>query len=72
MVLGTWFGQEGREVYKTLNWEEGEKDNPDSSRKVRAVCACNLDQKNKRGARFRFYQRKKKEGKNFDNFLKNL
>lgn len=23
--LGTWIGEQGREIYKTINWTEGEK-----------------------------------------------
>ena len=26
--LGTWIGSQGREIYKTLSWTEGEKDDP--------------------------------------------
>jgi len=27
--LGMWIGQQGREIYKTFMFEEGEKENPD-------------------------------------------
>jgi len=27
--LGTWIGSQGREIYRTLQWEEGEKEDPD-------------------------------------------
>ena len=26
--LGTWIGPQGRQIYKTLQWGEGEKENP--------------------------------------------
>lgn len=26
--LGTWIGEQGREIYKTLTWAEGEKEDP--------------------------------------------
>ncbi|KAK0156522.1 Apoptosis-stimulating of p53 protein 1 [Merluccius polli] len=68
--LGTWIGEQGREVYKTLAWGDGEKEDPD---KVLDKFANYIrPRKNKRIARHRFKQRKQGPTESFDNFLKDL
>lgn len=68
--LGTWIGGQGREIYKTLNWAEGEKEDPEKvldkfEKYIRP-------RKNKRIARHRFKQRKQDVSESFDNFVKDL
>ena len=65
-----WIGQQGREVYKTFNWEDGEEDDP---QKIFAkLDAYVKPRKNKRVARFKAQQRKQLEGETFNNFVKDL
>lgn len=66
--LGTWVGEQGREVYKTLAWEDGDKKDPV---KVLDKFANYIrPRKNKRIGRHRFKQRKQGPTESFDNSLK--
>lgn len=68
--LGMWLGKHGREVYKTLAWDEGEQDDPEIILKKFEDYV--RPRKNKRAARFRVKQRKQTDGESFDNFVKDL
>ncbi|KAL0153751.1 hypothetical protein M9458_050972 [Cirrhinus mrigala] len=68
--LGTWLGEQGREVYKTFTWAEGEKEDP--SKVLDKFASYIRPRKNKRIARHRFKQRKQGQTESFDNFLKDL
>ncbi|KAJ8305094.1 hypothetical protein KUTeg_017354 [Tegillarca granosa] len=68
--IGLWIGQQGREIYKTLTWDEGEEDAPDKI--LDKLEAYVRPRKNKRVARFRAQQRKQSHGESFDNFVKDL
>lgn len=68
--LGTWIGKQGREVYKTLTWAEGEKEDP--SKVLDKFANYIRRHKNKRVARHRFKQRKQGPTESFDNFAKDL
>ena len=68
--LGLWIGQQGREIYKTFTWNEGEQDDPDII--LNKLNNYVRPRKNKRIARFRASQRKQMEGETFDNFVKDL
>ena len=68
--LGMWIGQQGREVYKTFTWDEGQEDDP-------AEILGKFENyvkpaKNKGVARFKAHQRKQNEGEKFDHFVKDL
>ena len=68
--LGTWIGEQGREVYKTLQWEDGEKDDPD---RVLAKFASYIrPRKNKRIAHHRFKKRCQSSEEAFDHYVKDL
>lgn len=68
--LGTWIGEQGREIYRTLNWEDGEKQDPV---KVWDNFANDITpRKNKRIERHRFKQRKQGAEEGFDHFVKDL
>ena len=68
--LGTWIGPQGREIYKTLQWEEGEKADP--VKVLDKLEAYVRPRTNKRIARHKLKLRKKNTGESFDNFLKDL
>ena len=68
--LGTWIGLQGREIYKTLHWEEGEKANP--VKVLDKLEAYVRPRKNKRIARHKLKLRKQSTGESFDNFVKDL
>ncbi|KAJ8315281.1 LOW QUALITY PROTEIN: hypothetical protein KUTeg_007431, partial [Tegillarca granosa] len=68
--IGLWIGQQGREIYKTIAWDEGEEDAPDNI--LDKLEAYVRPRKNKRVARFRAQQRKQSHGESFDNFVKDL
>ncbi|KAK0143702.1 hypothetical protein N1851_008363 [Merluccius polli] len=68
--LGTWIGEQGREIYKTLTWADGEKENP--ARVLDKFANYVRPRKNKRIARHRFKQRKQGATESFDRFLKDL
>ena len=69
--LGTWIGEQGREIYRTLNWtDDAEKQDPV---KVLDKFANYIrPRKNKRIARHRFKQRKQGATEGFDHFVKDL
>ncbi|XP_052762296.1 uncharacterized protein K02A2.6-like [Mya arenaria] len=68
--VGMWIGQEGREIYKTLDWKEGEKD--DNTKILNKFEEYVSPKKNKRIARFKAQQRKQKESEPFDSYIKDL
>lgn len=68
--LGIWIGKQGREIYKTFDWDDGEEDDPKKILDKFDVYV--RPRKNKRAARFKVMQRKQKEGESFDNFVKDL
>ncbi|XP_060085903.1 uncharacterized protein K02A2.6-like [Ylistrum balloti] len=68
--IGMWIGRQGREVYKTFDWAEGEQDKPEVT--LNKLEAYVRPRKNKRVARFRLKQRKQAEGESFDNFVKDV
>ena len=68
--LGTWIGPQGREIYKTLQWEEGEKAN--QVKVLNKLEAYLRPRKNKRIARHKLKLRKQSTGESFDNFVKDL
>ena len=68
--MGMWLGQEGREVFKTLQWDDGEME--DHAKIIEKFQDYISPQKNKRVARFKAQQRKQKEGETFDFFIKDL
>lgn len=68
--LGTWIGEQGREIYKTLEWADGEKEDPEVV--LDKFAAYVRPRKNKRIARHRFKQRKQGASEGFDNFVKDL
>lgn len=68
--LGTWIGVQGREIYKTLDWGEGDKEDPikvleKSARYIRP-------RENKRITHCRFKQRKQCTSESFNHFVKDL
>ena len=68
--LGTWIGHQGREIYKTLSWNEGEKADP-----VKVLDKLEnyvRPRKNKRIARHKLKLRKQSQEESFDNFVKDL
>ena len=65
-----WISQEGREIHKTLQWAEGVKRIPLKVYSKRENYVS--PRRNKRVARFRFHQRKQKDGESFDGLLKDL
>ena len=65
-----WIGQEGREVYKTLVFQNEEEENPEKI--LEKLETYVRPKENKRMARFRFHQRTQKETEIFDNFVKDL
>ena len=68
--LGTWIGEQGRKIYKTLAWTDGEKDDPC---KVLGKFANYIrPRKNKRIARHHFKLRKQGQSESFDHFVKDL
>lgn len=68
--LGMWLGQEGREIFKTLSWTDGEQD--DHTKILGKYEEYISPKRNKRVARFKAQQRKQKEGENFDTYIKDL
>ena len=68
--IGTWIGEQGREIYKTLAWADGEKEDP--VKVLDKFAAYIRPRKNKRIARHRFKQRKQGATESFDHFLKDL
>ena len=68
--LGTWIGEQGREIYKTLTWADGEKEDPATV--LDKFASYIRPRKNKRIARHRFKQRKQGATESFDRFLKEL
>lgn len=68
--LGTWIGEQGREIYKTLNWADGEKGDP--VKVLDKFAGYIRPRKKKRIARHRFKQRKQGSTESFDNFVKDL
>ena len=66
--LGTWIGEQGREIYKTLAWTDGEKE--DSCKVLDKFANYIRPRKNKRIARHLFKLRK--QGPSFDHFVKDL
>ncbi|KAG7522845.1 hypothetical protein JOB18_001506 [Solea senegalensis] len=68
--LGTWIGEQGREIYKTLTWAEGEREDP--TKVLDKFANYIRPRKNKRIARHRFKQRKQGATESFDRFLKDL
>lgn len=68
--LGTWIGEQGREIYKTLHWGEGEKD--DLCKVLDKFANYIRPRKNKRIARHHFKQRKQGVTEGFDHFVKDL
>ena len=68
--LGTWIGPQGREIYKTLQWEEGEKAN--QVKVLNKLEAYLRPRKNKRIARHKLKLCKQSTGESFDNFVKDL
>lgn len=68
--LGTWNSEQGREIYKTLHWGEGEKDAP--SKVLDKFTNFKSPRKNKRIARHCFKQRKHGVMEGFDHFVKDL
>ena len=68
--LGTWIGPEGREIYKTLQWGEGEQKDP--GKVLDKLEAYVRPRKNKRIARHKLKLRKQNTGESFDNFVKDL
>lgn len=68
--LGMWIGEQGREIYKTLTWADGDKEDPEKV--LDKFEAYVRPRKNKRIARHRFKQRKQGTSEGFDNFVKDL
>uniref|UniRef100_A0A3B1K366 Gypsy retrotransposon integrase-like protein 1 n=1 Tax=Astyanax mexicanus TaxID=7994 RepID=A0A3B1K366_ASTMX len=68
--LGTWIGEQGREIYKTLEWGDGEKEDP--FKVLDKFSSYIRPRKNKRIARHRFKQRKQGASESFDHFVKDL
>ena len=68
--LGTWLGAQGREIYKTLTWGEGEKEKPEIV--LKKFETYTRPRKNKRMARHKLRLRKQSAGESFDNFVKDL
>ena len=68
--LGTWIGEQGREVYKTLEWADGEKGDP--TKVLDKFESYIRPRKNKRIARHRFKQRKQGASESFNHFVKDL
>lgn len=68
--IGTWIGEQGREIYKTLEWADGEKDDP--VKVLDKFAGYIRPRKNKRIARHRFKQRKQGTTETFDHFVKDL
>lgn len=68
--LGTWIGEQEREIYKTLAWADGGKEDPE---KVLDKFANYIrPRKNKRIARHRFKQSKQGASESLDHFVKDL
>lgn len=61
-------GKQGREVYKTFEWDAGDENKPDKI--LDKFEAYVRPRKNKRTARFKVKQRKQGESESFDNFVK--
>ncbi|XP_062601691.1 uncharacterized protein K02A2.6-like [Saccostrea cucullata] len=68
--LGIWVGKQGREVYKTFEWDSGDEDKPNKI--LDKFQAYVSPRKHKRAARFKVKQRKQGESELFDNFVKDL
>lgn len=68
--LGTWIGSQGREIYRTLQWKEGEKEDPEKVLKKFAEYV--RPRKNKRIARHNLKQRRQAQNESFDKFLTEL
>ena len=69
--LGTWIGEQGREIYRTLNWtDDAEKQDP--VKVLDKFAGYIRPRKNKRIARHRFKQRKQGATEGFDHFVKDL
>jgi hypothetical protein len=69
--LGTWVGEQGREIYKTFQWA-AEDDKKDPEKVLKHFETYVRPRKNKRIARHRFKQRKQTSSESFDNFVKDL
>ena len=68
--LGTWLGPQGREIYKTFNWQDGEKEKPEKV--LEKLEKYTRPRKNKRMSRHKLRLRKQNAGESFDNFVKDL
>lgn len=68
--LGMWIGQQGREIYKTFNFDAGQEDDPANI--LKKLEDYVRPHKNKRVARYKLHRRKQLEGESFDNFVKDL
>lgn len=68
--LGTWLGAQGREIYKTLTWGDGDKEKPDKVLEKFENYA--RPRKNKRMARHKLRLRRQTAGESFDNSVKDL
>lgn len=69
--LGTWLGQQGREIYKTFDWDDdGDKDKPTVV--LEKFKNYVQPRKNKRINRYKLKQRKQTDSESFDNFVKDL
>ncbi|CAJ1066454.1 Transposon Ty3-G Gag-Pol poly [Xyrichtys novacula] len=69
--LGTWIGEQGREINRTLNWaDDGEKQDP--VKVLNKIAGYIRPRKNKRIARHCFKQRKQGATEGFDHFVKDL
>ena len=65
--LGTWIGEQGRGIYKTFEWIEGEKDDPN---KVLDKFELYFRlRKNTRIVRHRLFKRNQSSKESFDNFI---
>lgn len=68
--LGLWIGQQGREVYKTFQWDGDEQDKPETV--LNKLEQYVRPTKNVRASRYRLFQRKQSDTETFDNFVKDL
>ncbi|XP_052242487.1 uncharacterized protein K02A2.6-like [Dreissena polymorpha] len=68
--LGKWINQQGRELYKTFTFLEGEAD--DTTIVLKKIEDYVRPRQNKRVSRLRAHQRKQLDGESFDNFTKDL
>jgi len=68
--LGMWINQQGREIYKTLNFVDDKEEDPDKI--LQKIEVYVRPRRNKRVARYRAQQRKQTEGETFVNFVQYL